>query len=319
VYTVTQCAQISRPQSIGVCVWLRNSNSIWYINVKEKENLYFPTRLVCIINWSLTTIVYSLETGFVVAVVCCSESRDWIRLVIVRHSVTWEALIISREQAWCFVIEIRKNILGWPGNKDGLWFYRHFPKKIKRHLTRIGVDLPSNGKLKKKVFSFVQIFFSRWQYILPCTVNNLMLYDITWRCIETSVSAGWRFPLFFFRSVGRSAIIPFRNLLSVFLFPLLFLFPSFGRHISCFYSLPARLFLVFFIVRYMYMYIGLDQLRSILHCPPSGRYVLFLPTKHKLRLLFSRLRRPAGQTKVSAFLVNLQYNCRNNIATTFEL
>jgi hypothetical protein len=100
VYTVTQCAQISRPQSIGVCVWLRNSNSIWYINVKEKENLYFPTRLVCIINWSLTTIVYSLETGFVVAVVCCSESRDWIRLVIVRHSVTWEALIISREQAW---------------------------------------------------------------------------------------------------------------------------------------------------------------------------------------------------------------------------
>ncbi len=184
------------------CVWQLKFYLI-HQREKKKKIYIFPTRLVCIINWSLTTIVYSLETGFVVAVVCCCESRDWIRLVIVRHSVTWEALIISREQAWCFVIEIRKNILGWPGNKDGLWFYRHFPKKIKRHLTRIGVDLPSNGKLKKKVFSFVQIFFSRWQYILPCTVNNLMLYDITWRCIETSVSAGWRFPLFFFRSVGR--------------------------------------------------------------------------------------------------------------------
>ncbi len=43
----------------------------------------------------------------------------------------------------------------------------------------------------------------------------------------------------------------------------------------------------------------------------------FSQTKHKLRLLFSRLRWPAGQTKVSAVLVNLQPNF--TAATTSQL
>lgn len=139
----------------------------------------------------------------------------------------------------------------------------------------------------------------------------MTMYRDVGECWVGRISTG-----FSFLSVGRPAIIPFRNLLSVFLFPLLFYFPHLA--VTSLVFIPSRpvFFLFFFIVRYMYMYMYiLDQLRSILHCPPSGRYVLFLPTKHKLRLLFSRLNKSFGRFgKLAA-----QFHSRNNIATTFEL
>jgi hypothetical protein len=101
--------------------------------------------------------------------------------------------------------------------------------------------------------------------------------------------------VFSFLSVGRPS---FRSAI--------FLASSFSRFFFYFPHLavtslvfiPSRpvYFLFFFIVRYMY--IGLDQLRSILHCPPSGRYVLFLPTKTQIAfafLSFALAGRPAKQ------------------------
>jgi hypothetical protein len=69
------------------------------------------------------------------------------------------------------------------------------------------------------------------------------------------------------------------------------------------------------------MYIGLDQLRSILHCPPSGRYVLFLPNKTQIAFAFLSFALAGRPNKSFGRFGKLaaQFHSCNNIATTFEL